>query len=191
MWALHHHRPDVVVVADPRSGYSERAGRGGSRRREAFVGCRKEVGTTEPEPRNERGSRGIQRLSRLLLQSVVAKVLNETLRIPGGDRIEPLTHGLHERLSRSAPATRRPTAAWGGGLSLSPLPAGAPRTVSSDRWATKHRTPCTQGLHSASVSYRRPLADSKVAVISHSTKCHEQGAYHGTRDYTKICKGTT
>src|SRR5829696_3094730 len=55
-------------------------------------------------------------------------------------------------------ATRRPTTAWGGGIAPWPPPAGAPRTAPSARRGTKLQTPCTQGLHSASVSYRPLLA---------------------------------
>src|SRR5687768_10378844 len=63
----------------------------------------------------------------------------------------------------SGQATRRPTAsAWGGRMAPLLPPADAPRTVSSDRRRTKHRTPCTQGLRSASVSYRPTLADSAL-----------------------------
>src|SRR5215217_6385572 len=58
----------------------------------------------------------------------------------------------------SGQATRRPTTAWGGRMALLPPPAGAPRTASSDRRGTKLQTPCTQGLRSASVSYRPSLA---------------------------------
>jgi hypothetical protein len=66
-------------------------------------------------------------------------------------------------LSRaSGQAIRRPTTAWGGGLTPSPLPAGAPRTASSDRQGTKHRTPYSQGLRSASVPYRPTLADAAL-----------------------------
>src|SRR5215210_94642 len=54
--------------------------------------------------------------------------------------------------------TRRPTTAWCGGMSPLPPPAGAPRTAPSTRRGTKLQTPCIQGLRSASVSYRPPLA---------------------------------
>src|SRR5215204_2280711 len=58
----------------------------------------------------------------------------------------------------SGQATRRPTTAWGGRMALLPPLAGAPRTAQTSRRGTKPQTPCTQGLHSASLSYRVPLA---------------------------------
>src|SRR5215217_7592189 len=58
----------------------------------------------------------------------------------------------------SGQTTRRPTTAWVGRIAPLLPPAGAPRTASSDRRGTKPQTPCTQGLRSASVSYRPPLA---------------------------------
>src|SRR5215207_10788342 len=42
---------------------------------------------------------------------------------------------------------------------LLPL-AGGPRTIPSARRRTKPQTSCTQGFHSASLSYRPPLADA-------------------------------
>src|SRR5215207_10542482 len=62
----------------------------------------------------------------------------------------------------SGQATRRPTTAWGGGMAPLLPPAGAPRTTSSDRRGTKPQTPCTQGLRSASLSYRAPLAQTAL-----------------------------
>src|SRR5215213_143590 len=43
-------------------------------------------------------------------------------------------------------------------MALLPPPAGAPRTAPTVRRGTKPQTPCTQGLRSASLSYRPPLA---------------------------------
>src|SRR5215216_4893438 len=64
----------------------------------------------------------------------------------------------------SGQATRRPITAWGGRMALLPPPAGAPRTASSDRRGTKPQTPCTQGLRSASLSYRPPLAETALHI---------------------------
>src|ERR671910_1868207 len=47
-------------------------------------------------------------------------------------------------------------------MALLPPLAGAPRTASSDRRRTKPQRPCTQGLRSASVSYRVPLAEAAL-----------------------------
>src|SRR5215212_10763702 len=62
----------------------------------------------------------------------------------------------------SGRATRRPTTACGGGMSPLPPPAGDPRTAPSAHQQTKPQTPCTQGLRSASVSYRPPLAQTAL-----------------------------
>src|SRR5215208_4861093 len=62
----------------------------------------------------------------------------------------------------SGQATRRPTTAWGGRMAPWPPPAGAPRTAQTSRRGTKPQTPCTQGLRSASVWYRVPLADAAL-----------------------------
>src|SRR5918998_6621524 len=62
----------------------------------------------------------------------------------------------------SGQATRRPTTAWGDRMAPLLPPAGAPRTASSDRRRTRPQTPCTQGLRSASVSYRATLAEAAL-----------------------------